>query len=214
MSIKIGVNFVRISNIFKNILSFANGKTTSICDIHSACSPIKGKFYNCGNQVSRTPVINMDAVKEDFYKSQDKKIEMPKSVDALTNSSDALCFVELKSWDLVLQYNGTADAIKQQCTKYQSDLPMKLAHTLEMCKQLLSDPNLFDGIRVIFVLVTDIDVSIGIEAIYEDLSALAGISSDLRSLCNRLTGNILSGVTDFQTLYCECRNFDSEIAQL
>lgn len=52
-------------------------------------------------------------------------IESRKSVDALTESPTGsyLCFVELKSWDLLLSNKGTEKSIRKQAQKYESDLP-------------------------------------------------------------------------------------------
>ncbi len=47
-----------------------------------------------------------------------------------------------------------------------------------------------------------------------DLAALAGISSDLRELCNSLSQGVMDGITAVETRYWECRNFDKELSVL
>lgn len=66
-----------------------------------------------------------------------------------------------------------------------------------------------------YILVTDISVeNNGLEALNSDLSALAGTSSNLNQLCNRLSADIMKGIPLVETRYWECRRFDYEIARL
>jgi len=164
---------------------------------------------------SKYPVIDFDSVKTmaDMRKSARSR----KSVDAvaLAPSQKTLCFVELKSWELLIKNEGTEDKVKKQAGKYTSDLPKKLSDSISICQEIVGDSGAFNGCRVLYVLVTDISVDDnGLDALNADLSALAGISSNLNILCNRLSRNIMSGIPTVETRYWECREFDGEMAKL
>ena len=105
--------------VYDSIYHYMGNQTTIICNLHSACSPLKG--YKCFKPQSNIPVIDFDPVKtkadiEDGIKSR-------KSVDAVVYSpSNAFfCFVEMKSWDLFLKHNGNEANIREQAKKYESE---------------------------------------------------------------------------------------------
>lgn len=202
------------TQIYSTVRAYAGGGTTIICDLHSACTPRKLKHYVCGAARSGTEVIDFDEVK----RLADKALGCGarKSVDALTvaPSYSFLCFIELKSWELVLAYNGSEDNVRRQAKKYSSDLPGKLSVSMRICEEITNDPATFDGCRVIYILLTDIPVDDGLMALNTDLTALAGISSDLKGLCNSLSRGIMAGISAVETRYWECRQFDTEIASL
>ncbi|MBD5355702.1 MAG: hypothetical protein HDR88_01685 [Bacteroides sp.] len=63
--------------------------------------------------------------------------------------------------------------------------------------------------------MTDISVeNNGLDALNADLSALAGISSNLICLCNKLSRDIMNSIPNIETRYWECRNFDEEMTRL
>ena len=203
------------SEIYDKIRQYTGGCETIICDLHSACSPAKGKTYMCTSQGSRTHVIDFDTVKTEADK--ELNIESRKSVDALTKSpsNNYLCLVELKSWDLVLSYNGTEKSIRKQAKKYESDLPQKLTDSISICKQICKDNSTFDNCRIIFILLSDISVEEdGLSDINSNLTALAGSSSNLNMLCNQLSADIMNGIPNVETRYWECREFDRKLEVL
>lgn len=51
------------SEIYDKIKRYTEGCETIICNLHSACSPTKGKTYMCTSQGSKTLVIDFDTVK-------------------------------------------------------------------------------------------------------------------------------------------------------
>lgn len=201
--------------IFNQVYAFSGISKTIICDLHSACSPQKRKSYLCTYAGSKTPVIDFDYVKTCADKAQG--LESRKSVDALTvsPSSKFLCFIELKSWELLITYKGSEKNIRKQVAKYSSDLPIKLFDSIKICEEITNNPNAFNECKVIYILVTDISVeNDGISAFSSDLMALAGISSNLKELCNSLSKGVMDGITSVETRYWECRSFDSNLSNL
>lgn len=203
------------SEIYDKIRQYTEGCETIICNLHSACSPTKGKIYMCTSQGSKTPVIDFDTVKTEADKVLN--IESRNSVDGLTKSPSGnyLCFVELKSWDLVLSYNGTEKAIRRQAKKYESNLPLKLTDSISICKQICKDNLALDNCRILFILLSDISVKEdGLSDINSNLTALAGSSSNLNMLCNQLSADIMNGIPNVETRYWECREFDKKLKLL
>lgn len=199
--------------VYSKILTFIGCNTTCICDLHSACSPLQNKIYKCSQKL-KTNVINFDDVKTEADRLIGNKAR--KSVDAVVNSTSNsfFCFVEIKSWDLCIKYNGSETGIKDQAKKYESDLPKKLNDSIEICQQITNDNSIFDNCKIVYILVTDISVESGISSIYSDLTALAGTSSDLTVLCNQLSLNIMKNISDVETRYWECRDFDKKLSSL
>ena len=186
-------------------------KTTIVCNIHSACC----RQYQCATPSMHT-VLDFDAIKTDFDKSCRKK---HKSVDAvaLSGSRNKFCFIELKSWNLLLKYNSNQPqtAIHAQAQKYQSSLPNKLYDSMEICKDLSSDPDLFASVSAVYILVTDIDVyHRPLESFVSNLNALAGTSSDWIALCNALSQNIMSNIKRVSTYYEHCEKLDALLARI
>lgn len=203
------------SEIYNRIKGYIDGCDTVICNLHSACAPPKGKVYMCSVAGSKTDVLDFDTVKKEADKAMG--IESRKSVDALTDSpsSACLCFVELKSWDLVLSNKGTEKSVRKQAQKYESDLPQKLADSILICKQVCKDNSAFDDCRIVFILLSDISIEEdGLADIHSNLTALAGSSSNLKMLCNQLSAHIMDGIPDVETYYWECREFDEKLRGL
>lgn len=201
--------------IYNQVAAFSGLPVTIICDLHSACSPKKNKSYLCAIAASKMPVLDFDEVKTraDVIDG----IESRKSVDALTVSPSEtfLCFIELKSWELLITYNGSEKNVRKQVAKYSSDLPVKLSDSMQICEEITNNPDAFEGCKIIYILVTDISVvEDGLSAFSSDLMALAGISSNLRDLCNSLSKGIMEGITVVETRYWECRNFDKNLSKL
>lgn len=203
------------AEIYHAISEFAERHHTVICEIHSACSPHKGLHPKCLPKGSNYPVIDFDSVEReaDMKKSRPSR----KSVDALalSPSQSFLCFIEMKSWQMLLARKGTEHKVRTQAEKYRSDLPAKLADSIDICSEISGANGSFDKCRMMYILLTDISVeNEGLEALNADLSALAGISSNLASLCNRLSRDIMHGIPDVERRYWECRDFDREISTL
>lgn len=201
--------------IYSELFTYSGKKSTIICDLHSACSPKKRRVYMCSPKGSHTPVVDFDEIKTLVDKA--KGIPARKSVDAVAVSPlcGYLCFIELKSWDLLISKNGTEENIRKQADKYSSDLPQKLTDSIQICKEVTKDQNAFNDCAIIYVLLTDISVvNDGIMAFNSDLAALAGISSNLKKSCNSLSQGIMDSITNVETRYWECRNFDNQVATI
>ena len=63
--------------IFESIYAYIGNKDTIICNIHSACSPLKGKSYICKQGGSKVRIIDFDSVKQQA--DIDKGIGTPSS---------------------------------------------------------------------------------------------------------------------------------------
>lgn len=204
--------------IYDSIYQYVGNKDTIICNLHSACSPLKKKSYLCTKVGSNTKIIDFDSVKD--LADKEKGIESRKSADSIvyTPSNSYFCFVELKSWKLLLLHNGDEKVIHKQAAKYESDLPRKLTDSIEICKQITGDKGIFDNCKIIYILLTDIpndtDPQSGLSSINSNLTALAGTSSNLNILCNKLTQNIMDNIPNVETRYWECCNFDMELSKL
>ncbi|MBD5355703.1 MAG: hypothetical protein HDR88_01690 [Bacteroides sp.] len=129
------------TEIYPIVLAYIDGKLTVICRLHSACSPNKDRSYRCIIVGSKYDVIDFDAVK--IKMDIERRLESRKSVDALAlpPNQSALCFVELKSWDLLLSNGGTESKVRRQASKYASDLPQKLTDSLSICRDIIGDEN-------------------------------------------------------------------------
>ncbi len=194
---------------------------TSLCNLHSACSPRSGKSYMCRIAGSRHPALDFDKVKDEFVKCAG--LPSCSSVDALavTPSGHSLCFAELKSWEMVNIYNRDEEKksriIQKQASKYKSDIPKKLVDSITICEQTIEGS--LQGIDLHLILVTDINTSVNSSAtLANNLNMLAGTAvkkiDDWRELCNTLSQNILNGITGITTHYWHCTEFDSKIATL
>ncbi|MDE7388262.1 MAG: hypothetical protein K2M97_03295 [Muribaculaceae bacterium] len=203
--------------IYNQLVAYSGIPTTVICNLHSACEPEKNKNYLCSYPGSKTSVINFDKIKALADKAKGGLKRTRKSVDALTvtPSGGFLCFVELKSWELVLMYNGTECSVRQKAAKYTSALPLKLSDSMNICEQITNNPDTFGGCRIMYILVTDISVADdGIMAFNSDLTALSGTSSNLKDLCNSLSQGIMNEIKTVETRYWECRSFDKNLSAL
>lgn len=197
--------------------------TTDVCDMHSACSPDKHKTYMCaGKKGSRYPIIDFDKVKEAYCKTN--SLKSTKSIDALalSPSGSRLCLIELKSWMMILEppvqsgrSSATPTDVKAQSAKYASALPSKLSSSIALCRAIANDPALFSHLAIDYILLTDIDTEAdAIGGFASNLSALAGTGSKLIPLCNRLSRDIMAGITDADTHYWHCRDLDTKIQSL
>lgn len=204
--------------IYDSIYHYVSNRNTTICDLHSACSPSKGKKYMCVESKSKIRVIDFDSVK--IMADIECGIESRKSVDAVVDSpsNSFFCFIEMKSWELLLAHHRSEASIRKQVQKYESDLPEKLVKSIEICKQITNNDSIFDDCQIVYILITDISVETnkdsGILSIDSALTALAGSSSNLNMLCNQLSWGVMNNMSKVETRYWECRNFDVELSRL
>lgn len=198
---------LEIYNSIKNYI----GKDNIICNLHSAC---KNSKYLCEQIASNKNVLDFDAVSHKWC--EEKSISDFKSVDAVTNSvsNNYFCFIELKSWKLFLRHNQNESDIDKQAKKYESDLPNKLQKSIELCKEITKKDSTFKDCSILFILLTDISDKDGISSIDNALTALAGTASNLKTLCNKKSKDVLDKISNIETRYWECKEFDEKIAKL
>lgn len=196
--------------IYNSINNYIN-KDNVICNLHSAC---KNNNYLCGQILSNKNVLDFDAISHKWCK--EKSIPAFKSVDAVTNSvsNNYFCFIELKSWKLFLKYNQNESDIYKQAKKYESDLPNKLQKSIELCKKITNEDSTFKDCSILFILLTDISAEDGISSIDNNLTDLAGTASNLKKLCNQQSQDILNNISNIETRYWECKDFDTKLSKL
>ena len=64
------------------------------------------------------------------------------------------------------------------------------------------------------ICVRSTEIGSGLSSIDSALTALAGTSSDLNKLCNRLSKDIMANMPKIETRYWKCRRFDAELSRL
>lgn len=148
--------------LYQRLKSYASLQPTVVCMLHEAESgkPCPQSIYYCGSK-SSYPAINFDEVKK-FYCTK-KGISSLSSVDAVMQKKDLFLFVEIKSWKNFEQHQiKPTDSetlrkqkIEQQAKKFK--LKKKVEDSMTICCEVSKDKRLFDKMRVMYVLITDID---------------------------------------------------------
>lgn len=184
-----------------------------VCDLHKPCNKVTG--HRCSTALMHK-IIDFDKVKTEYYRG---KSELPKaSTDGFTYKGQLYCFVELKGWADFLNFNTDSSTleskIREQAEKY--DLGKKLADSMFVCKCVSENENIFEDATVVFILVTDIDVSgDGPREFYADLMSLSETSSKWEDICNRELGDkLLSLPSNIKTYYVKCQKFDETISKI
>ena len=201
------------TDLYSNFLSDYKLPEQILCDLHKPCNHATG--HRCTTVLTHK-VINFDDVKTEYQRG--KKGPQKASVDGFTYKGKLFCFVELKGWADFLDYNTNPNTlkmkIKKQVAKY--DLNKKLTDSMLICKDIASNPGLFKGNSIAFILVTDIDVvEDGAKEICSDLISLAETSTDWKTICNQeLKGKLSSLPTNINTYYINCQKFDETISKL
>lgn len=148
--------------LYQRLRRFASLQPTTICMMHEA-EPGKScpqSIYFCGLE-SESPAINFDAVKE-CYCTQ-KRISSLSSVDAVMQKSEFFLFVEIKSWKNFEKFQIKAtdsEALRKQKIEEKAKkfkLKKKVEESMAICCDVSKDKRLFDKMRVVYVLMTDID---------------------------------------------------------
>lgn len=144
------------------LMRYASLTPTSVCMLHEAepKTPCPQSKYFCGME-SSILAINFDAVKERYCTQN--HLSSLSSVDAVMHNRDLLLFVEIKSWKNFEQYqikptDSEADRrrkIEEKAKKFK--LKKKVEESMTICCDVAKDKNLFDNLRVLYVLMTDID---------------------------------------------------------
>lgn len=148
--------------LYSRVGGYASISPTTICMLHNAeiRTPCPKSSYFCGSE-SKISVLNFDAIKDKYC--HDKRIPSLPSVDAVTYKGRRFLFIEIKSWQNFERYQiKQADSqvdiqrkIVEKASKF--NLRLKVEKSLEMCKKIMKDEDLFIRIPVTYVLVTDVD---------------------------------------------------------
>ena len=148
--------------LYQRLKRYASLQSTTVCMIHEAepGTPCPQSIYFCGSE-SEFHAINFDAVKE-CYCAQ-KRINSLSSVDAVMQKSGLFLLVEIKSWKNFEKYQiRTTDSealrkqkIEEKAKKFK--LKKKVEESMVICCEVSKDKRLFDKMRVVYVLMTDID---------------------------------------------------------
>lgn len=148
--------------LYQRLKCYASLQPTTVCMLHEAESGMScpQSIYFCGSE-SEFSAINFDAVKE-CYCAQ-KRISSLSSVDAVMQKRNLFLFVEIKSWKNFEKYQIKAtdsealrnQKIEEKAKKFK--LKKKVEESMAICCEVSRDKRLFDKMRVMYVLMTDID---------------------------------------------------------
>lgn len=212
------------ATLYSQIKTYASLGDTTICCLHKSkpnLSCIDDSQNNCKNP-SQTKVIDFDAVKV-LYCQQNKVSPQPTSVDAIAHKQHIFVFVEIKSNKnfLTKQLNkpdDTVDAvdrkIKEQVKNY--NLIGKINDSIEICKEIVNDKNLFDRVAFVYVLVTDINTLTNPMQVFQaQLNAAAYKTININHLLklnNAISENLKS--SKHPNRYVYCKDFDNFMATL
>lgn len=148
--------------LYQRLKHYASLQPTTVCMLHEAAPGISCPQSSvfCGTE-SHNSAINFDAVKE--YYCRQRHIRSMASVDAVMHKSDLFLFVEIKSWKNFEQYQikpTDSEAVRKQKIEDKAKkfkLKKKVESSMAICSELSKDTHLFDNMRVLYVLMTDID---------------------------------------------------------
>ena len=179
----------------------------SICEVETTC---RKKGFCAQNQ--NYPVIDFDEVKNDFCQGG-KSLA---SVDAVCASGKGryFCFVELKGWSNYVNYlDKQKKTIAETAKGY--NLKGKLDDSQEICILISGNKDLFMGMPIVFLLVTDITAKDDGMAVFADaMFKLAETSSDTYSKCLTAARKTLDTEIRVEHDYVYCKDFDKYIAAL
>ena len=186
---------------------------TSICEIDKICL----KEKRCTHP-SQHNVIDFDKIQH-LYDKALRRQSTP-SVDAVTyhKSNGKFCFIELKGWEKFLyggyQQDGISlEKIQQTVTKH--NLKGKLENTIQTCKAIIKDENLFEKIPFCYILITDINIiSNPLQVLASNLMSLSESSSNWNDICNALMQDKLNDIKDVEKYYIHCQDLDNLMEQM
>lgn len=161
-----------------------------------------------------TKVLDFDSIKDMEYKIQKKAT--PASVDAICISGNekTFCFVELKGWQRYIEFFTKHKRTIPETTQ-DYNLAGKLSDSQDLCESIVSNRNVFVGMPICFILVTDIDTSIsGVESFHSMMNDLATGSTDLYMNCLSEAQKTLDSDIHIDHHYVTCKQFDKFVKEL
>lgn len=204
--------------LFQHLKHYASLQTTTVCMLHEAepGSPCPQSRVFCGAE-SCNSAINFDAVKE-YYCAQNRISSMA-SVDAVMYKSDLFLFVEIKSWKNFEQYKikpTDSEAVRKQKIEEKAKkfkLKKKVEESMTICTNLSKDKHLFDKMRVLYVLMTDIDTVVDpLDRFRARLGSLSYKAVNMLHFNDASMAELKTVGMDAR--YVFCRQFDKFYAEL
>lgn len=180
----------------------------SICQLHKPCE----KKPRC-LQVNDKLLINFDDVKTTFCSEKGKP--SCSSVDGLGAKSGKLLFVEIEGWIDFLNHNSTnvEKKIEKQVSGY--DFAKKLTDSFGICNELADDKDFLSNVKIAYIIVTDISIEENpLQSILSNLNSLGQTSSNLESLCNKYMLAKINKISNVDTYYKSCKDFDAFVVSL
>ena len=202
-------------DLYRAVLACKPGVESSICLLHKPC-----KAHPLCSTTSTTEVLDFDAVEKELARG--KRSNQP-SCDGVTLNPERtiFCFLEIKGWREFVKRNInvpdsnlSADDKKKIENKADSyNLKGKLEQSMDDCKEIANDSDLFLKFPFIYIIVTDIEnEKSAAEDIAANLSLLAETAS-VWTYCDKSMKKRMDTLGDaVMKVYTHCRDFDTCIA--
>lgn len=221
------------ATLYSQIKTYANLDDTTICHLHKS-NPGQmciGDTQNGCMMPSQTQVVDFDSVKVLFCKKNNISPQFD-SVDAVTHKKQLFLFVEIKSIENIVEKELKYDKkIKKQIDNKISTtdkkevvnrfieskvkgfcLKEKIKDSIEICKGITNDGNLFSKIDFVYVLITDTDtLSNPMQQFQAHLNVLSYNAVKLKMESELKKEHLSVG---HRNRYARCKEFDKFMAQL
>lgn len=188
-----------------------------LCDLHIPCK----KNRECKNPQEVKKLIDFDNVMT-IFSSENGKTTEP-SVDGFSYIGEYLLLVEIKGWKKYFQFTKdiSEQKIKEQVNSY--NLSGKFVNSIDICFSTNQDLDFWKNMGIIYVLITDIDVTESkknpLAKFSANLNQLAQTSSSLEKICNETFQKHINNseitikeqvknIKFVRTYYKSCREFE------
>lgn len=183
---------------------------STICRLHKPCSGISCIYGN----TQSSEVLDFDEIERLYHTGNASSAS---SVDCVTvdKNNTIFCFVEIKGWRMFLSNPGkiqnvTEKDIAAQTARYK--LKEKLDSSMRLCTEISKDSRCFENMTVVYILVTDIEVSKSpLLSLSHNLTALSLTSTRWNDICNRYMLQKMDSIKDIKKRYICCKDFDAEL---
>ena len=208
----------RSYRLYQCLKHYASLQKTTVCMLHEAepGTPCPQSRVFCGTE-SQHSAINFDAVKE-HYCAQNRISSMA-SVDSVMHKSDLFLFVEIKSWKNFEQYQlkpTDSEAVRMRKIEDKAKkfkLKKKVEDSMTICCEVSKDKQLFNKMRVLYVLLTDIDTVV--DPLDRFRARLGSLSYTAVNLLNFNDASMAELKTvGMNARYVYCRQFDKFYSEL
>ena len=204
--------------LYQRLKHYASLQKTTVCMLHEAepGTPCPQSRVFCGTE-SRNSAINFDVVKEHYC--AENRISSMASVDAVMHKSDLFLFVEIKSWknfELYQIMSTDSEAVRKQKIEDKAKkfkLKKKVEDSMTICCEVSKDKQLFNKMRVLYVLLTDIDTVVDpMDRFRARLGTLSYTAVNLMHFYDASLAELKTVGMDARYVYC--RQFDKFYAWL